>query len=71
MCDIGRHVVRPALGGVEAHNPNRVFELSLKHVHDDRFEVCPLNVGFPVRATDRAEIVHDDVGGVIVFVWDD
>jgi hypothetical protein len=45
--------------------------LSLKHVHDDSFEVSPLDVGFAVSPTVSAEFIHDDIGVLIVAIRDD
>ena len=47
-CDIGGDVLGPFFRGVEADDPNRVLVLPFEHVHDDRFEVGALHVGFPV-----------------------
>jgi hypothetical protein len=69
--DVCGNIFRPSLGSVETDDPNRVLVLPFEHVHDDRFEVSPLDVGFPVSPAVAAEIIQDDVDILIVAVGDD
>jgi hypothetical protein len=43
-------------------------ELSLKHVHDDRFEVDTFDVGFAIGAPVTPEVVKDNVDRQISLI---
>jgi hypothetical protein len=71
MGDVGRDVLWPTFGGIEADRANGVAILSLEHVHDDCFEIGAINAGFAVRLTVAAEVIDDDVDVLIVDIRHD
>jgi hypothetical protein len=66
--NIARDVLGPFFRGVETDHPDRILVLPFEHVHDDRFEVGLLDVGFAVGLTASAEVVHDDVNARIIAI---
>ena len=47
--------------GIEGDDANRVIELPRHQIGDDRFEVCPLYVGFAVCGAKPAKAVDDEI----------
>jgi hypothetical protein len=53
---------------IEGYNTDRVIELPLHEIGDDRFEVGPLDLGFAVNAAQSAKAVYHEVDGLICAV---
>jgi hypothetical protein len=69
--NVAGDVLRPFFRGVEANDPNRVLVLSIQHVHDDRFEIGPLDVCLAEGPTAAAEVVDDDIDILILAIRHD
>jgi hypothetical protein len=64
-----RHILRPLLGGIEGHDPDRVFVLAFEQVEDDCFQIGALYVDFPVDPPIAAKIIDHEVHVLIVAFW--
>lgn len=53
--DIPGDVLRPVLGGVETHHPDRVAVLPRDQVLNGGLEIGLLDVGFPIYPADPTE----------------
>ena len=60
--DVIRNVFRPALGGVEGDDAERLLILPLQQIHDDGFEIGVSEISFGPDPAEPAEVVGYDVG---------
>jgi hypothetical protein len=71
MRRVGRYILGPFLGGIEADDVDGIFLLPFEQVHDDRVKISPLDIRFAIGATVAAEVVQDDADVLIVAVRHD
>ena len=69
--DLGRNVMRPFLGGIEAGDADRIFVLSVQQSDDDGFQIGRLDLGLSPYPAKPAEIAHYEVGVLIVVAGHD
>ena len=55
--DIGRHIIRPMLGGIERDDADWIAVLACNHVPNDRFEIGAIDVGLSVGPANRAKVI--------------
>jgi hypothetical protein len=62
---LGRDVLRPALGGIECDDPDRIVILAAKEINDHGFQIGGLDVRLPIGAPFAAKIVDNEINGLI------
>ena len=55
--DIGRHVIRPMLCGIERDDADWIAVLACNHVLNDRFEIAAIDVSLSIGPADRTKVI--------------
>jgi hypothetical protein len=71
LSDILGDVTRPALGGVEGGDPDRIGVLAAKQVNDYGFQIGGLDIRLPLGAPFAAKIIDHEVNCLIGAVRHD